>query len=147
MPAKGRWRHRSWHGAAQPFARMMVVTKGASVPETGQDLRRYPRIRSDIRVRAFTPPDFPALDGFGRGYDISEAGMAIYVPLRLAPEEEVLVVFQVPLLSEKLGLRGRVRYARDFRYGIEFAALDERDRQELRRALDHLAVIGATQSA
>ncbi|MBZ5646812.1 MAG: PilZ domain-containing protein [Acidobacteriia bacterium] len=107
----------------------------------GVDLRRFPRIKSDIRVRAFIPPDSPASDSFGRGYDISEGGMAIYVGMELAPQQEVLVVFDVPPSRQKLGLRGVVRYARGYRYGVEFQRLDDRDRSELRKALNDLAVI------
>ncbi len=105
------------------------------------DHRRYPRIKSDVRVRALFPSYAPALDTFGRGYDISEGGMAIYVPLDLAPEQELLVVFDVPPTRQRLGVRAVVRYASGYRYGVEFQSLDEHDRSELRRALDELTGI------
>ncbi len=107
----------------------------------GGDHRRFPRIKSDVRVRAMIPAYAPATDSFGRGYDISEGGMGIYVPLELAPQQEILVVFDVPPTRQRLGLRAVVRYASGYRYGVEFQALDERDRLELRRALDELSVI------
>jgi len=107
----------------------------------GVDHRRFPRIKSDVRVRAMIPPYAPAIDSFGRGYDISEGGMAIYVPLELAPQQEILVVFDVPPSRQRLGVRAVVRYASGYRYGVEFQSLDEHDRSELRRALDDLSVI------
>lgn len=107
----------------------------------GADLRRFPRIKSDVRVRAMSPAYAPAAESFGRGYDISEGGMGIYVPLELAPLQEILVVFDVPPTRQRLGVRAVVRYARGYRYGVEFQNLDERDRSELRRALEDLSVI------
>lgn len=105
------------------------------------EYRRYPRIRSDVRVRAMVPPDFPALDSFGRGHDISEGGMALYIAMDLRPDEEVLLVLNVPVLHQKLGVRGVVKYARGNRYGLEFTRLGEDDRAKLREALAYLQVI------
>jgi len=105
------------------------------------ELRRYPRIRSDVRVRAFVPPDTPATDSFGRGYDISEGGMGILLPMPLTPEQEVLVVFDVPPSRRRLGVRAIVRYALGNRYGVAFQPLLEPDLQLLRSALDELASI------
>lgn len=105
------------------------------------DVRRYPRIKSDIRVRALAPPDEPALESFGRGFDISEGGMAIYVPMELAPQQTILLVFEIPLSRQKLGIRASVRYARGNRYGVEFEPLRDDDRARLRSALYDLALI------
>ena len=103
--------------------------------------RRYPRIKSDIRVRALAPPEQPALESFGRGFDISEGGMAIYIPMELAEQQKILLVFEVPLSRQKLGIRASVRYARQNRYGVEFEALCDDDRARLRSALYDLALI------
>ena len=105
------------------------------------DVRRYPRIKSDIRVRALAPPEEPALESFGRGFDISEGGMAIYIPMELAPDQKILLVFEVPLSREKVGIRASVRYARENRYGVEFEPLRDDDRARLRSALYDLALI------
>ena len=107
-------------------------------------MRRFPRIRSDVRVRAFVPPDSPAVDSFGRGYDISEGGMGILVPMPLAPSQEVLVVFDVPPSRRKLGVRAVVRYAMGYRYGLAFQPLLEQDLLLLRSALDELASVQGT---
>jgi hypothetical protein len=108
------------------------------------ELRRFPRIRSDIRVRAFVPADSPAADSFGRGYDISEGGMGLLVPMPLTPSQEVLVVFDVPPSRRRLGVRAVVRYARGFRYGVEFKPLLGTDLLLLRSALEELATVEAS---
>ncbi len=118
---------------------MMSDVEGAG-PERYQQMRRYPRVKSDIRVRVFVPAKFPTADSFGRGYDISEGGMAIYVPLELAVGHDVVVVLEVPQCRVRLGLTATVRNRNGYRYGVEFAALSNTERQELKRALQELAI-------
>ncbi len=108
-------------------------------PDT--ELRQHPRIRSDIRVRAFVPPDPPAFDSFGRGCDISEGGMGILLPMPLTPLQEVLVVFDVPPSRRRLGVRAVVRYALGHRYGLQFQPLLDADLRLLRSALAELASV------
>jgi len=113
----------------------------ARPPSRYEELRRYPRVRSDIRVRVFFPPRNPVTDSFGRGYDISESGMAIYVPLDLAIGQEVLVMLEVPQCRVRLGLTAVVRNAKGYRYGIEFVSLSKTERKELKRALEELTAV------
>ncbi len=102
-------------------------------------MRRHPRVKSDIRVRVFVPPKSPTADSFGRGYDISEGGMAVYVPLELTIGQDVLVVLEVPQCRVRLGLTAAVRSRHGYRYGVEFAALSNTEHRELKRALQELA--------
>ena len=104
-------------------------------------MRRYPRVKSDIRVRVFVPPKDPTADSFGRGYDMSESGMAIYVHLELAVGQQVLVVLEVPQHHVRLALTATVRNAKGYRYGIEFSGLSNTERKELKRALEGLAAV------
>jgi c-di-GMP-binding flagellar brake protein YcgR len=106
-----------------------------------ETMRRYPRVKSDIRVRVFVPPKDPTSDSFGRGYDISESGMALYVPLELAVGQQVLVVLEVPQCRIRLALPATVRNGNGYRYGVEFVALSNTERKELKRALARLAVM------
>ena len=104
-------------------------------------MRRSPRVKSDIRVRVFVPPKNPTADSFGRGYDLSESGMAVYVPLELTVGQQVLVVLEIPQCRVRLALAATVRNASGYRYGIEFAALTNTERKELKRALDGLVQV------
>ncbi|HVP44173.1 MAG TPA: PilZ domain-containing protein [Terriglobales bacterium] len=113
----------------------------AAKPKRYEEMRRYPRVKSDLRVRVFVPPKNPTADSFGRGYDLSESGMAIYVPLELAVGQQVLVVLEVPQYRVRLGLTATVRNADGYRYGVEFGALSNTERKELKRALESLAAI------
>ncbi len=106
-----------------------------------RDMRRFPRVKSDIRVRVFAPPKNPTVDSFGRGYDISEAGMAVYVPLELSVGQPVLVVLEVPQCRVRLGLTATVRNSSGYRYGVEFTPLSNTERKELKRALEELSSV------
>ncbi len=110
-------------------------------PKQYDEMRRFPRVKSDIRVRVFYPPRNPTTDCFGRGYDISQTGMAIYVPLELAIAQQVLVVLEVPQCRVRLGLTATVRNANGYRYGVEFVTLSNTERKELKRALEELASV------
>ena len=112
-----------------------------AAPKAYDEMRRFPRVKSDIRVRVFHPPRNPTTDSFGRGYDISESGMAIYVPLELSVGQQVLVVLEVPQCRVRLGLAAIVRNAKGYRYGIEFLTLTNTERKELKRALEELASV------
>lgn len=107
-------------------------------PGRYENIRRYPRVKTDIRVRVFYPPRNPTTDSFGRGYDLSEAGMAIYVPLELTVGQQVLVMIDVPQCRCRLGLTATVRNCKGYRYGVEFLSLSNTERKELKRALDGL---------
>ena len=108
-----------------------------------EKMRRYPRVQSDLRVRVFAPPQHPTVDSFGRGYDLSESGMAVYVPLELVVGQQVLVVLEVPQCRIRLALTATVRNRRGYRYGVEFLDLSATERKELKRALDGLAGLKA----
>ncbi len=112
-----------------------------AAPKQYDELRRFPRVKSDIRVRVFYPPRNPTIDCFGRGYDLSQTGMAIYVPLELALGQQVLVVLEVPQCRVRLGLTATVRNAKGYRYGVEFVTLTNTERKELKRALEELASV------
>ncbi len=113
----------------------------AAPPGPYDKLRRYPRVKSDIRVHVFVPPRNPTTECFGRGYDISESGMAIYVPLELTVGQPVLVVLEVPQCHVRLGLTATVRNSNGYRYGIEFLPTGNTERKELKRALDELSSV------
>jgi PilZ domain len=77
---------------------------------------------------------------YGRGHDLSEAGMAIYVPLELQVGQEIQIQFEAQLVHVKFGVRGLVRNFHSYRYGIEFLHLSPRELQELKHLLRLVAL-------
>lgn len=125
-----------------PCDRLALMPDAPVPPSSGYDkMRRYPRVKSDIRVRVFFPPRNPTADSFGRGYDISQSGMAVYVPLALTVGQPVLVMLDVPQCHVRLGLTAVVRNANGYRYGLEFERLSNTERKELLRAMEELSAV------
>lgn len=93
-------------------------------------VRRYERLSVNVAVRAFLS------DGRvtnGRGHDVGEGGMAIYVPLELAAGTVVNISFQLPYSRITFGVRATVRNSNGFRYGVEFVNLTTFEAEEIRR--------------
>ncbi len=80
---------------------------------------------------------------YGRGHDLSESGMAIYVPLDLQVGQETQIEFEAPLIRVKFGVRGLVRNVHSYRYGIEFLHLSFKELAELKRLLHLLRLTAA----
>lgn len=109
-----------------------------------RDRRRFQRLSVDLRVRVLTEVAGKSAMSYGRGHDLSESGMAVYVPLELKVGQEIRVEFEVPLARVKFGVRGLVRSVRSYRYGIEFLYLTSQESQELKRSLEVIALIAST---
>jgi c-di-GMP-binding flagellar brake protein YcgR len=80
----------------------------------------------------------------GQSHDLSEHGMAIYIPAELAMGQAVQIEFIVPETNKHLGVEAIVRDSSGFRCGIEFQNLTELDQAALRRQCAQLAKDQAT---
>ncbi len=114
------------------------------MPSDNRDRRRFQRLSIDLRVRVFAKIAGRWEVSYGRGHDLGEAGMAIYVPLELKVGQEIQIEFEASLVHVKFGVRGLVRNVRSYRYGIEFLQLSLQELKELKRLL---RVIALTASA
>ena len=87
---------------------------------TGIVARRWPRYPVDLplRVRVATLAGHEFMLGHGR--DVSQGGMALYVPAEL--EVGYTVVLELILTGSKkpLTLRAQIKNRTGFRYGVEF---------------------------
>ena len=54
------------------------------------------------------------------GRDISQGGMAVYVPVELEVGNTVLLELIFPTLQEPITLSGTIKNRKGFKYGIEF---------------------------
>jgi PilZ domain len=66
---------------------------------------------------------------YAHGRDISEGGMAVYVPTELNVGDSAALELTVPYSQEKLLLKAFVRNREGFRYGIEFIDLGQHERE------------------
>ncbi len=108
------------------------------------DKRKFERTSVDIRIRVSAEAGGKAQNTYGRGHDVGEGGMAVYVPLELTDGQEIRVEFELPAARFRFGLRAIVRNAAGYRYGLEFLHLSRKESDELKRCLRIMALTTPT---
>jgi hypothetical protein len=107
--------------------------------------RRWPRYRVDLRLKVTLPQPADAAAGrnftFGQGSDVSEGGMAAYIPSELNVGNVVGIEFILPYSKETITLRAEVRNRNGFRYGLEYVLISSDHQQLMRKSLQTLALM------
>lgn len=110
--------------------------------EENEELRRYPRYRVDIRLKVITGMATNGRAIFGRGSDISEGGMRLFVPAELAIGETITLELTLPYTEQKLLVRGVLRNRMGFSYGVEYSnTMSLLERQTIARACKALSLV------
>lgn len=78
---------------------------------------------------------------FGQGSDVSEGGMAAYIPAELEIGELVSIEVTLPYSKETVTLKAEVRNKNGFRYGLEHMLISDENRELLRKSLSTLALM------
>jgi hypothetical protein len=100
--------------------------------------RRWKRYRVEMRLKVFLQKDGPQRFTFAQGSDISEGGLAAYIPLELSPGESVQIEFVFPYSKNTVRVAADVVNKNGFRYGMAYSKIDPNDQQMLGRALKTL---------
>jgi c-di-GMP-binding flagellar brake protein YcgR len=100
--------------------------------------RRWKRFRVELRLKVMLMKEGPQRFTFAQGSDISEGGMAAYIPLELSPGESVEVEFVFPYAKNAVRVVADVVNKNGFRYGMTYSKIDPADRETLMRALKNL---------
>jgi len=108
--------------------------------------RRWPRFKLDVPVRVVAQRESKTLIVDGRGNEVSEGGLAIFVGMEAKLGERRWVEFTPPYSSDPLRVPAVVRNRSGYRYGIEFDAenLEENEKVARLRELLRLASGGRT---
>jgi len=79
---------------------------------------------------------------FGRGSDVSQGGMAAYIPSELSVGTDVHLELSLPYVSGEQPIRvtATVRNRNGFRYGLEYSALADSDKERLLKSLRVLSL-------
>jgi PilZ domain-containing protein len=104
-------------------------------------VRRFPRYSIDAAVRVSVVKNSQKHLFSGRGSELSEAGMAAYIPAELNLGDRVSIDMMLPYSREALSLVGIVRNRSGFRYGMEFKDITESQRESIRRTCSALALL------
>ena len=95
--------------------------------------RRWPRHKIDIPVWAFIGKPDRTLLLDGRGMEMSEGGMCLFMGAELGLGEEIEVEFTPPYSGEPIRVRSEVRNRTGYRYGVEFVPEGKKERSEVAR--------------
>ena len=103
--------------------------------------RRWPRFKVSLSMRLLIKSPAGIEHIYAHGRDISEGGMAVYVPTELNVGDSAALEFTVPYSQEKLLLTASVRNRTGFRYGIEFTNLGQHERDVISNSCKALSIL------
>lgn len=104
-------------------------------------VRRWKRYNVDVRVQVSYRLDGVVRSANGRGSDMSEGGMALYLPVDLKIGAIIDFELVFPYSQQPVKLAGTVRNRDHFRYGIEYLAPSSADREVIVRSCKALSLI------
>ncbi|MCU1283884.1 MAG: type pilus assembly PilZ [Acidobacteriales bacterium] len=111
------------------------------VPANGTT-RRWERFKIEVRFKAVLTKLGKATVLYGQGTDVSEGGMAAYIPTELSIGDSVELELALPYLTgqQPLRINACVRNRNGFRYGLEYMNLKFSDREMLLKCLRALSL-------
>jgi hypothetical protein len=109
-----------------------TIADAGATPAFVQE-RRWPRHKIDVPVRAVIRKPDKTMIRDGRGMEMSEGGMCLFISAELGLGEEIEVEFTPPYSGNPIRVRGRVRNCDGYRYGVEFVPESEKERSEVAR--------------
>jgi len=118
----------------------------AAAPVYEQE-RRWRRHKIDVPVRAIIRKQDRTLIRDGRGMEMSEGGMCLFVGVELGLGDEIDVEFTPPYSGTPIRVRSEVRTRDGYRYGVEFVPEDKKERSEVTRLRQMLKTYGETKLA
>jgi c-di-GMP-binding flagellar brake protein YcgR len=101
--------------------------------------RRWVRLRTDLRVKLHMRINGETTFIFGMCNDISEGGMACYIPADLHVHDRVDIEVVLPYGRRPIVVTAEVRNRNSFRYGFEFVGIQDADRPELVKTVTALS--------
>lgn len=90
-------------------------------------LRRWPRYKLNLPVRVVAQRADKVVIVPGRGNELNEGGMAVFVGMELSLDETVALEFTPPYSGVPIRARCRVCNRTGYTYGLEFLAETEED--------------------
>jgi hypothetical protein len=106
--------------------------------------RRWPRHHLDVPIRVIVHSAEKTSVFVGRGNELSEGGLALTAGVELRTGDEAHIEFTPPYSGVPIRIRGVVRNRVGYRYGMEFVAEDEREKEEVDRLKTMLSVMSSS---
>jgi hypothetical protein len=104
-------------------------------------VRRWPRLKLNVPIRAIVRRELRTLIVEGRGNELNEGGMAVFAGVELKLDDQIHVEFTPPYTGSPIRVRCTVRNRNGYYYGVEFVRDSEDDQRKItmiRQALESL---------
>ncbi len=101
--------------------------------------RRWQRYKVNVPIRVIVSRAMKASIFDGRGTSLSEGGMALFAGAELRPGDQVAVEFTPPFSTPPIRVDARICNRSGYHYGVEFLAVDSRQRDSVALLRMHLA--------
>ena len=105
--------------------------------------RRWPRHHLDVPIRVIVHSASKTSVFVGRGNELSEGGLAVTAGVELKAGDEAEIEFTPPYCGGPIRIRGVVRNRVGYRYGMEFVAEGEREKEQVERLKTMLTVLSS----
>ncbi len=113
-----------------------------STPGTdGSEKRAFQRYALDVRLRATLRKKGVRIAVHGRGNNISEGGLAAFLPTELVIGELVEMDVSLPYATQPLKVKAVVRNRRSFTYGLEFVDITPAQKAAIARTCGALELV------
>jgi PilZ domain len=97
--------------------------------------RRWERVKIDVRIRVTYSERGLTEHVDGQGNDVSEGGMATYIPADLNVGDNVVLELVRRYGQPRISVSAKVNNRNGFRYGLEFVGIKEDERAGLLQAI------------
>ena len=105
----------------------------AAAPPVYEQVRRWPRHKIDIPVRAVIDKPGRTLILDGRGMEVSEGGICLLMDAELGLGDKIELEFTPPCSGKTVRVRSEVCNRTDYFYGVKFIPAGEEERSEVAR--------------
>lgn len=105
----------------------------AAAPPVYEQVRRWPRHKIDIPVRALIDKPDRTLILDGRGMEVSEGGICLLMDAELGLGDKIELEFTPPCSGKTVRVRSEVCNRTDYFYGVKFIPAGEEERSEVAR--------------
>jgi hypothetical protein len=112
---------------------MASTITGAAAAPVYEPVRRWPRHKIDVPVRAVIHKSDRSLILEGRGTEVSEGGVCLWIDIELGLGDEIELQFTTPFSDKRIRVRSAVCNRNGYLYGVEFIPMGEKERSEVTR--------------
>jgi hypothetical protein len=108
-----------------------------------QTVRRWPRLKINVPIRAIVQREKRVLIVEGRGNELNEGGLAVFAGVEMKVNDSCEVEFTPPYSGTPIRVRCTVRNRNGYYYGVEFLRESEEDERKIDLIRQALQSVGA----